>query len=94
MNAFLQLKEEEEERFVTHYQDEVRSKVQARLRTVHFISDVLDHFFPKLSDTVTVMMGGDVIDPEDVYLTVREEDFPDRHRPAGPGDNLDDGPIR
>ena len=94
MNAFVQLGQEEEERFVTHYRDEVRAGVQARLRTVHFISDVFDHFFPKLSDTMTVMMGGDVIDPEDVYLTVREEDFPNHRGPAAPGDGLSDAPIR
>ena len=93
MNAFLQLRDEEEEHFVTHYREEVRERVEARLRSVNFISDVLEHFFPRLSDTMTVLMGGDAPTPEeDGYLTVRESDF--RDRPASPGETRpDDGDV-
>jgi hypothetical protein len=74
MNSFLQLQEEDANKFVRVYQDDVRHHVASRLNTVRLISDIFEHFFPRLSDTVTVMMGGDTIDAEDVYLTVQEAD--------------------
>lgn len=95
MNSFLQLQEEDMDKFVQVYQDDVRHEVESRLRTIHFISDIFEHFFPRLSDTVTVMMGGDFIHPEDVYLTVRETDHPPGDTsPPHPGTNNDDDIIR
>lgn len=76
MNSFLLLREEDERTFVNKYEKEVRITVESRLRTVHFISDILGHFLPRLSDTVTILAGGDVINPEDTYLTIEEKDEP------------------
>lgn len=94
MNSFLQLHKEDTDKFVRVYQDDVRHKVESRLRTVHFISDIFEHFFPRLSDTATVMMGGDIIDPENSYLTVRETGLSEDTPPPTPGTNNGDEIIR
>jgi len=70
MNSFLQLQEEEDKFFVQKYEKDIRKHVESRLKTIHFISDILEHFIPTFSDTLTVLAGGDVIDPEDTYLTI------------------------
>ena len=90
MNSFLQLNAQKNDYFVENYQDDVRHEVASRVKTVHFLSDVLEHFFPRLSDTLTVMMGGDVISPEDVYLTIDEKQSP----PPAPGRDHDNDVIR
>lgn len=91
MNSFLMLQQEDENTFVREYQDDVRLKVAARLKTINFISSVAEHFLPRLSDTLTIMMGGDLIDFEEDYLTVKETDFPLRPSPPAPGeDGLDE----
>lgn len=85
MNSFLQLQEQDLQKFEEEYQDDVRDAVSSRLRTLHFVSDVLEHFFPRLSDTMTLLAGGEVIDPDDPYLTVREDDEDPAGPPLGPG---------
>jgi hypothetical protein len=74
MNSFLQLQEEDKEFFVQEYEKDIRTNVESRLKTIYLISDVLEHFVPIFSDTLTVLAGGSVIDPEDTYLTIDEED--------------------
>ncbi len=71
-NSFLKLREQEMAEFVENRQELVRQKVESRLRTSQFIGDVLELFFPKMADTVTVMMGGDAIEGQDEYPTVDE----------------------
>lgn len=93
MNSFLQLQEEDQQVFVTKYEKDIRSAVESRLKTVHFISDILEHFFPKLSDTLTVLAGGGVINPEDTYLTI-DEDEGFRRPPPTPGTPEGDDVIR
>ncbi len=93
MNSFLQLYEEDNERFVERYQDEVRSAVEKRIRTVHFISDIVELFFPRLADTASVLLGGDVIDPGEPYLTIDENIQPSGPPPA-PGTENGDEIIR
>jgi hypothetical protein len=93
MNSFLLLQEQEQQVFVKKYEDEIRRNVESRLKTVHFISDVFEHFFPKLSDTLTVLAGGGTIDPEDVYLTIDEADVPPR-KSSAPGTPEGDDIIR
>lgn len=93
MNSFLQLQEQDQQFFASNYEKDVRDAVESRLKTVHFIGDVLEHFFPVLSDTLTVMAGGNTIDPEDAYLTVAE-DAPPRHTPPAPGTPEGDDLIR
>jgi len=90
MNSFLQLNAQETGHFIEKYQDDVRHEVASRLKTVHLISDVLEHFLPRLSDTMTVMLGGDVISPEDIYLTIDEKQLP----PPAPGRDNDNDVIR
>lgn len=95
MNSFLQLQEEETRYFVEHYQDEVRANVEAQLRTLNFISDVLEHFFPRLSDTMSVLAGREVVHPSDAsFLTVDELDLRRFDSPTGPGENMDGEIIR
>lgn len=84
MNSFLQIHEEDVNQFVQNHQDSVRRTVEGRVRAVHFIGDIIELFFPRLSDTVTVLMGGEVIDPEDNYLTLEDND-PDPTTPPAPG---------
>lgn len=92
MNSFLQLNNEETGGFVEKYQDQVRKEVENRVRTVHLIGDLVDLFFPKLADTATVLLGGEITDLEEPYLTI--EEGPDQS-PQGPppqpgGSNGDD----
>ena len=94
MNSFLQLQEEEVNHFVQNHQDGVRRTVEGRVRAVHFIGDVVELFFPKLSDTVTVLMGGDVIDPEETYLTIENNDPDPTVLPPSPGGADGDDIIR
>ncbi|MEM9928200.1 MAG: hypothetical protein AAF840_00140 [Bacteroidota bacterium] len=74
INSFLKLYEEDNEKFVQEYELGVRRTVKERVRTVHLISDIIELFFPRLADTATLMIGGDVIDPDDPYLTIDEKD--------------------
>lgn len=92
MNSFLLLQEEEEQVFVQQYEKDVRHAVESRLKTVHFISDIFEHFFPKLSDTLTVLAGGDVLDPEDTYLTIKDDGS--QSLPPVPGTPEGDDVIR
>lgn len=94
MNSFLQLYEEDNNKFVQRYEDEVRRTVEGRIRTVHFISDLIELFFPKLADTATVLMGGDIIDPEDPYLTIDETETPPSGPPPAPGNDSGEEIIR
>jgi hypothetical protein len=89
MNSFLQLQEEDKEFFVQEYEKDIRTNVESRLKTIYLISDVLEHFVPIFSDTLTVLAGGSVIDPEDTYLTIDEEDAPPSLTPGTPeGDDV------
>lgn len=92
MNSFLQLYKEDLDKFVELYQDDVRQGVEDRVRTVHFISDVVELFFPKLADTATALLGGEVIHPEDDYLSVNfgQNDAPDNLPPAPGSENEND----
>ena len=58
--------------FAEQRQEVVRKRVEDRLRTSQFVGDVLDLFFPKMADTITVMMGGEAIEGQDAYPTVDE----------------------
>jgi len=90
MNSFLLLQEEDQDFFVTKYEKDVRDAVESRLKTVHFIGDILEHFFPILSDTLTVLAGGGTIDPDDSYLTIDEDDNTRLPSPSpGPTDGDD-----
>lgn len=93
MNSFLLLQEQEQQVFVDKYEDGIRRNVESRLKTVHFIGDVFEHFFPKLSDTLTVLAGGSTIDPEDAYLTIDEGEITPRTPPT-PGTPEGDDIIR
>jgi hypothetical protein len=83
MNSFLLLQEQEQQFFVKNCEEDVRDAVESRLKTVYLISDILEHFFPMLSDTLTVMAGGNTINPEDAYLTF-DEDETARPTPRAP----------
>ncbi|OAV42655.1 hypothetical protein [Lewinella sp. 4G2] len=72
-NSFLQLRELEMAEFVAHRQDGVRAKVEQRLRRQEFIGNVLELFFPKLADTLTVMAGGEAIEGQEDYPTIGED---------------------
>jgi len=85
MNSFLKLHEEEISQFVQQHQDGVRKVVETRVTAVHFIGDVIELFFPRLSDTMTVLMGGDAIDPEDTYFTIDETETTAIAPPPFPG---------
>ncbi len=93
MSSFLALQEEDQNFFVATYENEVREHIESRLKLVHFISDILEHFIPRFSDTLAVLAGGDVPDPEDAYLTIREDES-SRNRPPLPGAPKEDGLIR
>lgn len=95
MNSFLQLYDEDTDKFVELYQDEVRKGVEDRVRTIHFISDIVELFFPKLADTATALLGGDVFNPEDNYYNISEESarLPQKQSPA-PGRGNDNDIIR
>lgn len=90
MNNFLQLQDEEMQRFIEERQDSVREVVESRISTNQLIGDVVELFFPKLADTFTVMLGGEVIDPDPEYFTIEgndeDEDEAPPSPPAGPGD--------
>lgn len=94
MNSFLQLYEEDNERFVERYEEDIRRAVESRIRTVHFISDIVELFFPRLADTATVLLGGDVIDPADPYRTIAEQDNLPSGTPPIPGAENGDEIIR
>ena len=86
-NSFLELRDLEMTEFREHRQDAVRQRVEKQLRTSAFISDTLELFFPKLADTLTVMMGGEAIEGLDDYRTVDDDGLlpsEDRSEPSGP----------
>lgn len=89
MNSFLQLRDEEMSLFVATKQDDVRDKVYSRLRTYELWGDIAELFFPKLADTFSVMLGGDISDPDSEYLTIDEGGWVGDEPPAGPGDRDD-----
>ena len=75
--------------FVAHRQDGVRAKVEQRLRRQEFIGNVLELFFPKLADTLTVMAGGEAIEGQEDYPTIGDDDLTietDQKRLPGPED--------
>lgn len=89
MENFLQLRDEEMGLFVANKQDDVREEVYSRLRTYELWGDIAELFFPKLADTFSVLLGGDVIEPDTEYLTVEEGGWVGDDPPAGPGDRDD-----
>jgi len=89
MENFLQLRDEEMGLFVANKQDDVREVVYSRLRTYELWGDIAELFFPKLADTFSVLLGGDVIDSNTEYLTVEEGGWVGDDPPAGPGDRDD-----
>lgn len=93
MNSFLQLQNEDQQVFVHQYENDIRKNVESRLKTIHFISDILEHFIPTFSDTLTVLAGGSVINPEDSYLTIDESDVSTNLAPI-PGTPEGDDVIR
>ena len=87
-NAFLQLQELEMEEFRQNRQDAVRAKVEDRLRRTELIGNVLELFFPKMADTITVMMGGEAIEGQEDYTTINEKGIAlssGESPPIGPG---------
>lgn len=92
MNSFLQLYNEDTDKFVELYQDEVRAEVEDRIRTIHFISDVVELFFPRLADTATALLGGDVYDIEDDFYDIPAGT--PQVRPPAPGRDGDNDIIR
>jgi len=92
MNSFLQIHNEDTGVFVEKYQDQVRKEVEGRVRTVHLISDLVDLFFPKLADTATVLLGGEITDLEEPYLAIEEglDQSPQGPPPQPGGANGDD----
>jgi hypothetical protein len=50
------------------------------------MGDVAELFFPKLADTGTVLLGGEVREPDSEYLTIKEGGWAGDTPPAGPGD--------
>ena len=93
MNGFLQIQNEEIAEFVATRQDRVRSRVESRLATYELLGNVAELFFPKLADTVTVMLGGEISDPDTEYLTIEEGGWAGDDPPAGPG-SPDEDAIR
>lgn len=85
MNGFLQIQEEEVTHFVANRQDQVRQRVESRVSTYELLGNVAELFFPKLADTLSVMLGGEVGDPETEYLTIEEGGWAGDDPPAGPG---------
>jgi len=94
MNSFLQIHDEDVSKFVQEHQEGVRRTVEGRVRTAHMIGDVIELFFPRLADTVTVLMGGDIIDTEETYLTIEENDPAPKTSPPAPGGAEGDDIIR
>ena len=95
MNSFLQIHNEDTGGFVEKYQDQVRKEVEGRVRTIHLIGDLVDMFFPKLVDTATVLLGGEITGREDLYLTIEEEtDQSSQRLPPQPGSGNDNDIIR
>ena len=90
-NSFLELRDLEMTEFREHRQEVVRQKVEKQLRTSAFISDVLELFFPKMADTITVMMGGEAIEGQDDYPTVEDDIVPKSPRIEPSGPKLPDG---
>lgn len=84
MNSFLQLNKEDTGGFVEKYQDQVRKEVESRVRTVHLITDLVELFFPKLADTATVLLGAEITDLDELYLTIEEEEGSDQTPQAPP----------
>lgn len=89
MDNFLKLRDEEMRVFSAEKQDEVADKVYGRLRTYQLLGDVAELFLPKLADTVSVMLGGDVSDPDSEYLTIEEGGWTGDVLPSGPEDRDD-----
>lgn len=77
------------ELFASRRQQKVYEKVESSIRTYEFLGDVAELFFPKLADTVTVMLGGDVIDHDSEYLTIEEGGWADDTPPIGPANQED-----
>jgi hypothetical protein len=95
MNSFLQIHKEDTGGFVEKYQDQVRKEVEGRVRTIHLISDLVDLFFPKLADTATVLLGGEITDQEELYLTIEEGSVQSpQGPPSSPGGANGDDIIR
>ncbi|MEL7161054.1 MAG: hypothetical protein AAFN92_09865 [Bacteroidota bacterium] len=88
MNSFLQLEAEDIQQFVVERQDTVRETVHDRVSTHQFIGDVVELFFPRMADTMTVLLGGDVAEPDPNYFTLSEDEPEDTNQdrlpPAGP----------
>ena len=70
-------------------QDDVREVVDSRLRTFELWGDIAELFLPKMADTFSVLIGGDVSDPDTEYLTIEEGGWSGDEPPAGPGDHDD-----
>lgn len=85
MKNFLEIRDEEMRLFAVNRQEEVHNRIESRLRTYELLGDIAELFFPKLADTVTVLLGGDVSDPETEYLTIKEGGWIGDEPPAGPG---------
>lgn len=88
-NSFLQLRSLEIAEFEEERLDRVRAKVEKRLRTSEFVGSVLELFFPKLADTITVMMGGEAIEGQEDYSTIEDKYpliKPDQPRLPGGGE--------
>ena len=77
------------EEFRQNRQDEVRAKVESRLRTSELVGNILELFFPKMADTLTVLMGGEAIEGRNEYPTINEKNIAlrdDSLLPGGPED--------
>lgn len=84
MNGFLEIKDDEINRFVTDYQDGVRDKVASRVATYNLLGNVAELFFPVMADTLTVMLGGEASVFDSDYLTIEEGGWVGDDPPAGP----------
>ncbi|MBC6996167.1 hypothetical protein QWY85_05060 [Neolewinella lacunae] len=91
MNSFLQLQDQDIQLFVSERQEKVREVVESRVKATHYIADIVELFFPRLADTLTVTLGGEAIEPNPEYFTIRDAEdqstnSPSKDKPAGPGD--------
>ena len=100
MNSFLQLAELEIQEFEAERLEQVRQRVESRLRAQELIGDVLSLFFPVAGDTLTVMFGGEAISDDDdnlrrIPVTTRlQPPAGDDHPPLGPAGGPEDEIIR
>ena len=74
-NSFLALREMEMAEFRENRQDAVRENVRKQLHSAEFISNVLELFFPKMADTITVMLGGEAIEGQGDYPRIQQNDL-------------------